>query len=415
MHLIEPRTWRFEFIGNDVVLRALDCAIYSKGICIKCKILPENTTLQGIVRRFTEGVHKNSNYAYFGIADLLAALRRKDEEITHLKRRGLTQARALVARSSGLEDHKRFMVALATGKVGNVERLVRVGLRHRDGIRGLIQRFDEAALGLYKPKDFSEKDDMRALLLWKLGGNRIASIAHRALGLPSVSTLRTRNKMPPLIVSHAQPTVSQVSSNILACFDGIMDILRSSPILHVNQMLDEVATEKRIRWDDTSNNFLGVCREHGSRVSLAFDTVEDLVELFRALKEEEVHCSAEVRNASAQRHGASNNSINLFIGNHRGVGDYEPRFAHLLCPACDVVRRLQTRVGTGAPGCYRDYVGCSCHHSTRDTPPCCVRILGRRDSTRIISHSPHLQEDSSSNITNSSSASQSCVHGSPRR
>ncbi len=45
-------------------------------------------------------------------------------------------------------------------------------------------------------------------------------------------------------------------------------------------MLDEIATEKRIRWDDKSNKFLGVCRAHGHVTSLEFNHENDLNELF---------------------------------------------------------------------------------------------------------------------------------------
>jgi hypothetical protein len=35
-----------------------------------------------------------------------------------------------------------------------------------------------AAEGYYNPKSFTEEEDMKALLLWKLGGNRVAEINH---------------------------------------------------------------------------------------------------------------------------------------------------------------------------------------------------------------------------------------------
>jgi hypothetical protein len=63
-------------------------------------------------------------------------------------------------------------------------------------------------------------------------------------------------------------------------------------------MFDELATEKRIRWDDKTNNFLGVCRQHGRRVSLQFNHENDLEELFRHLETDDerqaVHYAGEV-------------------------------------------------------------------------------------------------------------------------
>lgn len=58
-------------------------------------------------------------------------------------------------------------------------------------------------------------------------------------------------------------------------------------------IFDEIATEKRLRWDPKSNMFLGVCREHGHRTSLEFINEGDLEELFRRLdsteESEQVH------------------------------------------------------------------------------------------------------------------------------
>ncbi|KAJ6538246.1 hypothetical protein B0H10DRAFT_2448843, partial [Mycena sp. CBHHK59/15] len=58
-------------------------------------------------------------------------------------------------------------------------------------------------------------------------------------------------------------------------------------------MYDEIATEKRIRWDPKTNNFLGVCRQHGNSVSLQFNNEEDLQELFNAKEENKVHFAGE--------------------------------------------------------------------------------------------------------------------------
>ena len=44
-----------------------------------------------------------------------------------------------------------------------------------------------AAKGYYNPKSFTEEEDMKALLLWKLGGNRVAEINHQANNALSVS------------------------------------------------------------------------------------------------------------------------------------------------------------------------------------------------------------------------------------
>lgn len=59
-------------------------------------------------------------------------------------------------------------------------------------------------------------------------------------------------------------------------------------------MFDEIATEKRLWWDPSTNIFLGVCREHLKSVSLEFNSEGDLEELFDSLDNNEVHYAGEV-------------------------------------------------------------------------------------------------------------------------
>jgi hypothetical protein len=95
------------------------------------------------------------------------------------------------------------------------------------------------------------------MLIWKLSGNRVAQINHKANGAPSVSYLHTRSTVPLLIPSHGQPTIAQVQTNLEATLESVLDILQdqvqSGSRLHAVVMFDEVATEKRIRWDPKTN------------------------------------------------------------------------------------------------------------------------------------------------------------------
>lgn len=161
------------------------------------------------------------------------------------------------------------MLAIASGKDVNVSQLINIGLRQNRSIAAITRNDHAAAKGMYRPKSYTEEEDMKGLLLFKLGGSRVAGIAHCALGLPAVSTLQSRVTMPSLIPSHASPTPMEVMKNIEACFEGIQDVLDGKHVVHQVAMFDEIATEKRLRWDENTNFFLGVCREHGMRTSLS--------------------------------------------------------------------------------------------------------------------------------------------------
>lgn len=78
-------------------------------------------------------------------------------------------------------------------------------------------------------------------------------------------------------------------------FESIASLLRQLGRLHVVAMFDEVAAEKRIRWDLKTNFFLGVCREHAEKTSMEFINEKDMEKVFRCLDEGEIHYAGEVR------------------------------------------------------------------------------------------------------------------------
>ncbi|KDR77538.1 hypothetical protein GALMADRAFT_1326277 [Galerina marginata CBS 339.88] len=241
-------------------------------------------------------IHQNAGFAYQGFGELQDTIRRKNQTIEFYRLRGLNQARKLLSKATALSDQKRLLMAIASGKVSRVDRLLSIGLQQKKGARGLLALYMAAAEGHYTPKSFTEEEDMKALLVWKLGGNRVAEINHRANKGQSITYLRSRSTVPPLIPSHEQPTVEEVRANVEATFGGVLDVihgLNHSKFVHAVLMFDELATEKRIRWDPKTNYFLGLCREHAHRTSTEFVNEGDMEELFQKLDEGKVHYAKE--------------------------------------------------------------------------------------------------------------------------
>ena len=289
--------------NSVMTLFARSCTGSSEGesvACQPCQQLVKNKVLEGVLTRMAEGVHENAIFAYHGFSGIQEMLRRKNQQIDFYRFRGLNQAKKLLSKATALTEQKRLVTAIVSGKANRVDRLISIGLQQKKGVRGLLASLEAAAQGYYHPKTFTEEEDMRALLLWKLGGNRVAHINHRAQDAPSVSYLRTRSTVPPLVPSHADPTVVQVRSNVNATLRSVLDVLHrqigmDSKVLHTVVMFDELAAEKRIRWDPKTNHFLGVCRQHAHKTSMEFINEGDLEELFRHLDNGDIHYAAEVR------------------------------------------------------------------------------------------------------------------------
>jgi hypothetical protein len=293
--------WSYSYNHGIITLRSHGChgkPVIGQSSCTPCTKLDREPTLEGILDRAEHGIPENANYAYYSFSGLTELIRRKNQRIQELRLQGLNTARKILVHARSLSDYKRLVRAIGSGVAQNVDRLVRVALRQKRGIRAILRLHDDAARGVYQPKDYTEEDDLRGVLIWKMGGNRLADLAHRSLGLPSRITLRSRLAVPPITPSPGIPQVSEVAQNVEACFAGITDVLATKKVVHQILMFDELATEKRVRWHDKTNTFIGVCRQHGSKISLRFDSQDDLDELFRALETTEprdaVHYAGEV-------------------------------------------------------------------------------------------------------------------------
>ncbi|KAF8161442.1 hypothetical protein B0H34DRAFT_673382 [Crassisporium funariophilum] len=291
--------WDYAVKNGVMKLFATTCSGLSKGegqACQPCRQLIQNKTLEGIFTRIEHGTHKNTAFAYLGISALQELLRRKIRAIEYYRLRGLNQARKLLSKATALSDQKRLLMAILSGKVSRVDRLLDIGLCQRKGACGLLASLMAAAEGHYTPKSFTEEEDMKSLLMWKMGANWLAEINHQANKGQSVTYLRTRSTVPPIIPLHEQPTVEQVRANVEATFDGLLDIIHSqnrSSLVHAVLMFDKLATEKRIRWDPKTNNFLGLCREHAHKTATEFVNEDDMEELFQKLDDGKVHFAGE--------------------------------------------------------------------------------------------------------------------------
>jgi hypothetical protein len=60
-------------------------------------------------------------------------------------------------------------------------------------------------------------------------------------------------------------------------------------------MPDEIATEKRARYDDRTNKVVGICRQHGWKLPLDLRTGDDLNVLCKEVKDGNGHLAGEVR------------------------------------------------------------------------------------------------------------------------
>jgi len=283
--------WNLQICDNRLTLYSHKCQGDSTAnSCRECEKLLTNGVVEGIMDRIRGGVHENSPLAYQPIAGLIDIICRKNEQLQVLRSTKLAISRLLAGHAQTLDDYKKFVMALGEGKTQRVDALIRAGLRRGAGVCGLLQLLDRANQGLYSPKGFTEEEMLHSILFQRLGGSRVASLAHRTLGLPGLSTVRQNSLVTPLIASAGTPTMAQIQKNIKLAFENA-DVEGSYGYV---LMIDEIAIEQRFRWDPTTNNILGVCREHSTHLNLNFCSINDVKILFREILENKCHYGKEV-------------------------------------------------------------------------------------------------------------------------
>jgi hypothetical protein len=296
LHTVLSLPWDYSAHHDGFFVISHSCTgmVERNGRCKQCDDLGKNKSLKKIVARYTVGVHENAQLVYHGIGGLIDVVRRKTLANDLLRIRRLNDLKKLVVQVGVIDMHKQMLFALSSQHVPRVDRVLHVGFRRGTSIHSILELVKKAAGGAYHPKGFDEEDDLQALLFLCLGGARVADVAHRIFGTPSVSTIRTCTIVPQILASPSFPMLYEIEHNIAACFEGVLDNLGVSA-LHGILMFDEIAIEKRPRWDDKSNRILGVCREHGRDTSLEFVSEEDLQILWEELGCGKIHLACEVR------------------------------------------------------------------------------------------------------------------------
>jgi hypothetical protein len=207
----------------------------------------------------------------------------------------------LAGKIAELDLHKQFMMAISTGNEPRIAQLIRVGLNNGESIGAMLERYYRACVDVhregpkYNPKGFTPDDYMVGLCVLRLGGARLADLLHRGLGLPGLTTLRKHSIIRPLRASPGMPTVAEIEANIDAYTTGEETPTGAPKIVHRVLMLDEIAVEKRARWDDKTNMILGACREHSHHVGREFCDLDDATAFFASLDRGEFHLASEVR------------------------------------------------------------------------------------------------------------------------
>jgi hypothetical protein len=189
IHCERDIPWDYHSTSDKFYLQAKLCrepSVSEGSACKDCRALMSIPLYIGIMDRIRNGVHENTPLIYHGVGGLVEVTRRKTEQVRQLRLTKLNASRQLLGKATALDDHKQWMMAIASGQVNRVASLVQAGLKNKARIKTLIHQYGHVAEKLYQPKGYSNKDLMCSIVMLRLGGARVAEFAHCSLSLPSI-------------------------------------------------------------------------------------------------------------------------------------------------------------------------------------------------------------------------------------
>jgi hypothetical protein len=261
--------------------------------CHYCSRLHDNKTIMGIRHRLLDGTHENTPWAYLTPAEMYASLQRKTTIINNLRLRALNNAVSIGIRNRQIQTWKRLVMAIGRSDIPRLRALMATQARSGASVYSILEKVDLAARRQYTPRGFEQADFERAFLIYKLGGRSAATIAQRALGVPSIDATKRRIASAPLQPSAGFPTHQELVSNLRQCYPP-ENVRSDQPKLGMSIQYDELKVQERLRWDPRTNNILGVCREHGKGYALEFRSINQADAIAQALRQKRIHLATEV-------------------------------------------------------------------------------------------------------------------------
>ncbi|KAK6977109.1 hypothetical protein R3P38DRAFT_2436017, partial [Favolaschia claudopus] len=197
------------------------------------------------------------------------------EKIAHLKDQlnvmrlqVLNLSRSLSSAQKKIDEYHALIQFLGTHSVPGLHRIFPNALNEGWGIKALFERIQAAFHRRYTPRNYTQYEIDLAILLYELGGgSAVYAMSHSIFALPSLNTLQPyrRQLRPRPCLTH--PDIVTISNNISAVFGSHKEkggIIRGGPekkCMH-GLMLDELAIERQIGYDPSTDEMVGFCLEH---------------------------------------------------------------------------------------------------------------------------------------------------------
>jgi hypothetical protein len=119
LHSVRYVAWGYSSCKDSFFVTSHLCTgnVEVNGHCKACNSLGQDTHLQNIIARYTNGVHDNASLVFHGIGGLIEVVHWKMSMINTLHLCHLNNARKLVRQESIIDIHKQMLLALSTQRI----------------------------------------------------------------------------------------------------------------------------------------------------------------------------------------------------------------------------------------------------------------------------------------------------------
>lgn len=120
LHSERTLPWNYQSINSEFFLQVKSCQKKLKkaeSACHNCCSIETNVLYQGIVEHMINGIKENTTFTYQPISGLITLLRGKVDQVCAMHLTKLNDSCKLVGKAAALEDHKQWILAVASGKV----------------------------------------------------------------------------------------------------------------------------------------------------------------------------------------------------------------------------------------------------------------------------------------------------------
>ena len=139
-----------------------------------------------------------------------------------------------------------------------------------------------------------------SIVLYQLGGARVAEFVHTTLGTPGLSTIK-KFCSTSILTSLVSPKLDELMKNIKSAYE--YSAQSEEGTVGLICMFNEIKAKEGLDWCPQTNSIIGLCQEHSSPNPYSFRNLDDAQVICEDLWEGHVHSGTEVSSWTCERDG----------------------------------------------------------------------------------------------------------------